>query len=303
MPKSPHPPVLIEVAINGARDKRFNPHVPLAPAEIEESIRACVRAGASIVHAHAGEAVVGGSGHHGTAPYLDVFRRAKNEHPGLLLYPTLPGGGPGTTMAARLGHVVELAAAGVCDIVPVDPGTMNYGRIDAQGHPPVHGQVYQTTFEDVAWAFDWCSRHGLACTMSLFEPGFARLVEAHRQAGSLPRASIVKLEFSAGARLFGLSPDAVGLDAWLRLFDSDRIPWMVTLRDGSPADGLAQLAIERGGHVRVGIEDFGGSRAPRNEELVAEIAQLAHSLGRRVAEPREALALITPQATQQGDNP
>ena len=296
MPDNLLPPVLIEVAINGARDKRSNPHVPLSAAEMEESIRACVRAGASIVHAHAGEPVVGGSGHHGSTAYLEVFRRARNEHEGLLLYPTLPGGGPGTTMAARLGHVQELVERGVCGIVPVDPGTMNYGRIDAQGLPPVHGQVYQTTFEDVAWAFDYCNRERIACTMSLFEPGFARLVEAHRQAGSLPRASIVKLEFSAGSRLFGLSPDATGLEAWLRLFDSGRIPWMVTLRDGSPADGLAQLAIDRGGHVRVGIEDFGGSRSPRNEELVAEIAQLAGSRGRRVARPHEALAVINQQS-------
>jgi uncharacterized protein (DUF849 family) len=201
-------------------------------------------------------------------------------------------------MPARLAHVVELVDAGVCGIVPVDPGTMNYGRIDAAGRPPAHDQVYQTTFADVAWAFDLCRRRKLACTLSLFEPGFARLVDAHARAGSLPGASIVKLEFSAGPRLFGLSPDAVGLDAWLRLFDASAIPWMVTLRDGSPAGGLAQLAIARGGHVRVGIEDFGGSGTPTNEELVAEVAQIARSLGRRVAQPHEALRLIS---IQQGD--
>lgn len=299
MRNSPSKPVLVEAAINGARDKRANPHVPLSEDEIVDSILACVQAGASIIHAHAGEAVVGGAGHHGSAAYLRAFRRMKAEHPGLLMYPTLPGGGPGTTMSARLGHVVELADAGVCEIVPVDPGTMNYGRTDGEGRPPMHDQVYQTTFADVAWAFDFCRRRDLACTMSLFEPGFARLVDAHARAGSLPRASIVKLEFSAGARLFGLSPDAAGLDAWLRLFDAERIPWMVTLRDGSPADGLARLAIERGGHVRVGIEDFGGSRTPRNEELVAEIAEMARSLGRPVAQPHEAMSLIS---NPQGDH-
>ncbi|MBC5765702.1 3-keto-5-aminohexanoate cleavage protein [Ramlibacter albus] len=293
MPTEDARPVLIEVAINGARDKRANPHVPLAEEEIVDSILACVEAGASIVHAHAGEAVVGGSGHHGSSAYLRSFRRVREFHPSLLMYPTLPGGGPGTTMAARLGHVAELADAGLCEIVPVDPGTMNYGRIDAQGRAPTHDQVYQTTFADVAWAFEFCRERDLACTMSLFEPGFARLVQAHANAGTLPRACIVKLEFSAGARLFGLSPDAVGLEAWLRLFDSETIPWMVTLRDGSPADGLAQLAIGRGGHVRVGIEDFGGERTPRNEELVAEIARIARASGRRVATPQEALGLIT----------
>jgi 3-keto-5-aminohexanoate cleavage enzyme len=285
-------PVVIEVAINGVRDKRANPNVPLNEEEIVESILKSVEAGASIIHAHAGESVVGGNGHHSSSAYLTAFLRVKQDHPELLMYPTLPGGGPGTSMAKRLMHVVELADAGLNVMIPVDPGTMNYGSINLEGRTPTHSQVYQTTFEDVAWAFDLCRKRNFACTMSLFEPGFARLVEAHARAETLPRASIVKLEFSSGSRLFGLSPDEVGLDAWLRLFDSNSIPWMVTLREGSPADGLARLAIKRGGHVRVGIEDFGGSRTPRNEELVEEIAGIAVSLGYRVARPHEAMELI-----------
>jgi uncharacterized protein (DUF849 family) len=286
------PPVLIEVAINGARAKSLNPHVPLTEDEIVQDILDCVDAGASIVHAHAGEPVVGGRGHHGSAAYLRAFARVRERHPPLLMYPTLPGGGSGTTMARRLAHVVELANAGVCQMVPVDPGTMNYGRVDADGRPPAHEQVYQTTFADVDWAFALCRERNLACTMSLFEPGFARLVEAHFRAGTLPRSTLVKLEFSAGERLFGLAPDALGVDAWLSLFDARRIAWMVTLRDGSPADALARLAIGRGGHVRVGIEDYGGPGTPRNAELVAQIAGLCASMGRRPARPDEVLQLI-----------
>jgi len=286
-------PVIIEVAINGARDKAANPHVPLTEDEIVADILRCVAAGASIVHAHAGEPVVGSGGHHDAGPYRRAFARVRQEHPQLVMYPTLPGGGVGTSMEARLAHVAALAREGLCNVVPVDPGTMNYGRIDSSGRPPVHEQVYQTTFADVAWAFGFCAQQKLACTMSLFEPGFARLVQAHLDAGTLPDASIVKLEFSAGARLFGLTPDACGLDAWLRLFDAGRIPWMVTLRDGSPADGLAQLAIGRGGHVRVGIEDHGGAPPRSNESLVSEIASLCTRMGRRAATPGEVHDLIT----------
>jgi uncharacterized protein (DUF849 family) len=58
-------------------------------------------------------------------------------------------------------------------------------------------------------------------------------------------------------------------------------------------DGLGILAIERGGHVRVGIEDYGGSkRNPRNEELVAEIVELGRSLGRRPATIEELPELL-----------
>lgn len=285
-------PLIIEVAINGARTKAFNPHTPLSSREIVETVDACVRAGASVVHAHAGEAVVGAGGRHDSAAYEAAFAEILKLHPGLLMYPTLPGGGPGITMSDRLGHVCKLAALGLVGFVPVDPGTMNYGRIDAQGHAPVHEAVYQTTYADVGWAFNLCHKLELPCTMSAFEPGFVRLIEAHRKAGTLPRDSIVKLEFSAGDRLFGLLPDAHGLEAWLRLFDRERIAWMVTLRDGDPADGLAQLAIRQGGHVRVGIEDYAGPLTPRNEELVATIAAIAHAHGRTVALPDQVRSLL-----------
>ena len=106
-------PVIIEAAINGARSKAFNPHVPLSSDEIVDCISACVEAGASIIHVHAGQPIVGAGGHHDSAVYKDAFARALDRHPGLLLYPTLPGGGIGTTMAQRLGHVQRTLPDGI----------------------------------------------------------------------------------------------------------------------------------------------------------------------------------------------
>jgi 3-keto-5-aminohexanoate cleavage enzyme len=291
-------PLIIEVAINGARNSASQPHVPLTADAIVQSADVCMQAGASILHAHAGLPVVGGGGHHDAETYIDPFSRILELHPGALLYPTLPGGGPGTTMAARLSLVSQLNDLGLLGMVPVDPGTMNYGAIALDGSPPEHPAVYQTTYEDVAWAVAYAQRVGRPCTFSAFEPGFVRLAEAYRLAGRLPAGSIVKLEFSSGRRLFGLKPTAEGLGAWLQLFDASQFAWMVTLRDGDPSESLAELAIKRGGHVRVGIEDYGGPRTPRNEELVAEIAEIGRRYGRRIAKPDEVLQILkaaTPQ--------
>jgi uncharacterized protein (DUF849 family) len=52
--------------------------------------------------------------------------------------------------------------------------------------------------------------------------------------------------------------------------------------------GLARLALERGGHVRAGLEDYAGPRTPSNVELVEEVAALARQIGRPLATPAEA---------------
>jgi 3-keto-5-aminohexanoate cleavage enzyme len=50
-----------------------------------------------------------------------------------------------------------------------------------------------------------------------------------------------------------------------------------------------------GGHVRVGLEDnlyYSKGRLARNEELVERVARIARELGRHIAQPDEARAML-----------
>jgi uncharacterized protein (DUF849 family) len=58
------------------------------------------------------------------------------------------------------------------------------------------------------------------------------------------------------------------------------------------ATGLARAALERGGHVRVGLEDYAGPRTPTNVELVREVVALAAAVGRPVSTAAGAAALL-----------
>ena len=57
-------------------------------------------------------------------------------------------------------------------------------------------------------------------------------------------------------------------------------------------NGVARHALERGGHLRVGLEDYAGPRTPSNEEMVEAAVQLVREVGRPLATPAEAAKIL-----------
>lgn len=81
-----------------------------------------------------------------------------------------------------------------------------------------------------------------------------------------------------------------------RLFGTDKYTWSI-IGAGYPAEfHLATMAIMMGGHVRVGMEDniFIERRvlAKSNAELVEKVVRIAKELGREIATPDEARAIL-----------
>ena len=246
--------VIVEVALNGATPKRRNANVPRSPAEIATDGLRCLAGGAAIVHNHNDEPVIGNAAEHDPAPYLEAWRTVLAERPDALLYPTMPGGGPHTTIERRYAHVPALAEAGVLRIGLVDPGSVNIGGRDREGLPAAIDATYLNTFRDARYAFDTCRQHSLGPSIAIFEPGFLRVVLAYHAAGALPPGSLVKLYFGGDRSLFGLPPSAQGLEAYLDMLAGSGLPWSVAVLGGDVvACGLAARAIERGGHVRVAL--------------------------------------------------
>ncbi len=286
-------PLVIEAAINGATPKSRNHHVPRTVNEIVESALACIEAGASIVHNHNDDPNVGGPGRHSSEPYRAAWGRILERYPDALLYPTYAGGGPHTNARERYAHIDELRKAGLLRMPLLDPGTTNFDGLGSDGVPGTGDGVYQTTFGDVRWMMDYCQRHHLSPSVSIFEPGWLRLALAYHERGQLPQGTMIKLYFGGGRPLFGLPPTQTSLEAYQAMLDGTGLPWLVAVLGGDVvADGLARLAIERGGHVRVGLEDYAGPRQPRNEDLVREVSALAEASGRQVATPKEAARVL-----------
>lgn len=283
-------PLIIEAAINGATAKSQNPNVPRSIDEIVDSASACIEAGAAIIHHHSDDSILQAA--HSAAPYREAWTRIRARHPDVILYPTMGSGGPHTSPQERYAHIEELADEGILQLAIIDPGSVSLGPYDAEGLPMAIDFVYQNTFADVRYMADSCRSRGLGAHISIFEPGFLRVALDYTRAGRFPRALKIQLYFGGPALPFGLPPTVESLDAYLAMLAGTDLPWMVGVLGGDVRGALAEAAIARGGHVRVGLEDHDGADTPRNEELVGEVVELARRHGRPVATPAEARDLI-----------
>src|SRR5213083_1508477 len=281
-------PVIIEAAINGVTAPERNPAVPRSPAEIAADAVRCLAAGAAIVHSHNAEFALDGA--RAAELYLEAWRPVLRERPDAIFYPTA---GAGATIAERYAHEVLLAEAGVLRMGLVDPGSVNLGGADEHGLPLPTDCVYVNSYRDIHYQVELCTRYRLGPSISIFEPGFLRVALAKLYFGG-------DEGYLGGTGVtFGLPPSAPSLEAYLALLEGCDLPWSVAVLGGDViASGLARLALERGGHLRVGLEDHAGRRRPTNEELVREAAALVRATGRRVATCEEAARILgVPQET------
>jgi uncharacterized protein (DUF849 family) len=270
-------PVVIEAAINGA-----NPDAPRTPEEITRCALACFDAGAAVVHNHID---LFGAADEAAARYREGWDPVLAARPDALLYPTINGIGP---VEERYSHITPLAEDGGLRIGVIDPGSVNLGASFA----------YVNAGSDIEHQWQLCDRHGLVPGMSIFEPGFLRAALAYWRAGKLPPGTMLRFYFGGreaeadGGFTFGLAPTERALDAYLELLGDCPLRWSVTVVGGDLfATDLPELALARGGHLRVGLEDHRGRRAS-NEELVAQAVERVVASGRTVADSAAAAALL-----------
>jgi 3-keto-5-aminohexanoate cleavage enzyme len=290
-------PVIIEVALNGQTPKDVNPNVPRTSAEIAESAIACLDAGAAIIHTHITDITV--PGERAAQLYLEHFRPILAEREGALLYPTL---GFGVTVEERYAHVRILVEEMGLQIGFVDPGSVNLGGADEDGVPIPIDFAYTNTPAGIREAFALHEALALGPSIAIFEPGFLRHALAYQQAGRLPAGALIK--FYLGGEYgymgaghpgvsFGLPPTPWALDVYLELLGECPLPWSVGVLGGDVFDNsLARHALERGGHLHVGLEDYMGEDKPSNEEIVAQAVALCEAVGRPVATIAETTAIL-----------
>jgi 3-keto-5-aminohexanoate cleavage enzyme len=287
--------MIIEAAVNGATPRSRNPNVPREPEEVAADALACLDAGAAVVHNHTDDPNVGGATHHDPAPYASAWAPVLAVRPDALLYPTMAGGDGGRTpIPERYAHLAALHDDGLLPMALADPGSFSIAGIRPDGSVAGTPWVYENTSADAAWMFAWCTERHLPVSVTIFEPGFLRLALAHQEAGTLPPGAMLGLVFGGPRVPVGLPPTERSLDAYVSMLEGTGLPWTVrVVGDDVVRCGLAGHAAERGGHVRVGLEDWDGDGTPTNAELVTAAVGVAEQVGRPVATSAEARRLLS----------
>jgi 3-keto-5-aminohexanoate cleavage enzyme len=287
-------PVIIEVAVNGATRRDRSPHVPITPHEIAEDAVACIDAGATIVHMHTTDQGLPMPAR--AECYAESLRAMRAARPTAVLYPTMGGG---ADISERYDHHVLLAEEGVIDMGVLDPGSVNLSATAPDGTPPQGGHVYVNSPADIAHMMSVCREEGIGPSFAIYEPGFLRTVLAYHRAGTLAAGSLTKFYFSGsgyfggGYPLFSAPPIREAFELYYAMLGDGApdLPWGVTVLGGNLLETpVARLAVERGGHVRVGLED--DPSGPPNVQQVQLAVALCAEVGRPIATPEQAREIL-----------
>lgn len=261
-------PVMITVAPTGARvSKNDNPATPITPREIAEEVANCAAAGAGIAHIHARDA--DGRPTQSIAVFREIVERIR-EKTDIVLQLSL-----GTR-----GFTVEQA------LEPIS--------LDAEMASLPLAAFEKDDLAAQQQIIDMAARikaHGVRPEMSVYNrpmlEGALRII-----AGGAQAPFCIGLITGAPASLRAGAKDLIALVEQL----PSGTHWWVA-KGGTHQLGLRALAVELGGHVRVGFEDspleFRGRRpAKSNAALVERMASVCAALGRPVAAPSEVRSLL-----------
>jgi uncharacterized protein (DUF849 family) len=292
------PPVIIEAALNGGTSPQSNPNVPQSSEEITRDGLACLRAGAAVVHTHLAAYDVGPE--EAAELYLEHYEPMLAEFPDALLYPTIVFNTD--RIEERVGHLPILAARCGLRIGLMEPGSGSFVPTADDGLPTPRDSAYVNTPAEIRYMAELCEKHRLAPSMVIFEPGFLRHALVYERAGRLPQGVFMRLTLCGGASyrgpehvdlLCGMPNTPAALDLYLDMLGQSAASWAVSVVSGDVFEnGVARHALERGGHLRVGLEDYAGPDQPTNLALVERAAALAAEVGRPLARPDEAADLL-----------
>ncbi len=299
----PDDKVIITCAVTGAiHTPSMSPFLPVTPEEIAQAAVGAAQAGAAIIHLHARDPETGKPDQTPEA-FGRFLPRIKQATDAVVNLTT--GGAPYMTVEER----IRPAARFKPEVASLNMGSMNFGLFpmlqrfkefkhdwERKALEDSRDLVFRNTFKDIEFVLrtlgDAGTRFEFECYDTSHLYNLANMLER-----SLVRPPLfVQTVFGILGGIGSHPEDVLHMKRTAdRLFGKD-YKWSV-LGAGRSQLPIAAIAAAAGGNVRVGLEDSlwagRGRLAQSNAEQVRMVRQIIEGLGRSVATPDEARAILS----------
>lgn len=288
-------PLVVEVRANEFTMRDRQPHIPFTPDEIAADSHACFEAGAAVYHFHG--RTFDGAPDLSADTYREIVAKIRDRSD-ILIHASLGAEQQRTDMALRFDPIRRLARDGLSpDFVPLDMGTSNFDLLtDDLGDFATSDLVYINTTKTLKYFAGQLREIGIRPQLQIWNVPMLRVAAAFHRMSILDGPLWANLSLSEGEAIISHPGTLAGLEAYLiTMPQSVPIQWSVQLYHGNLFE-LAPTVIERGGHISIGIGDYpysAGGVSMTNADVTSRIVAIAAELGRAVATPREAFALLS----------
>jgi len=288
--------LIIEVRVNEYTMRDENPNVPWTAQELGASAHEIENAGASIVHFHMRKS--DGAPAHGLEDYAEAVT-AIRARSGLMINPTLGQitVGGSKDRIQHLEHFKDRPEL-LPEICGIDPGSTNIDTYDAVSKSfKSLDKVYVNSHETLQLFAQRFKVLGIKPALACWSIPFLRTSAALIDMGLLEPPPYFTFICTENGVMGGHPATPDGLRAYMDHLPTKTQPvWSVCCKSGNLLP-LAMTAIEQGGHIAIGIGDYAYPELgyPTNGALVDEVVKLARLVGRDIATPQEARAILAIQ--------
>jgi len=295
--------IIITCAVTGSiHTPSMSPYLPVSANEIAVQSIAAAEAGAAILHLHARDPE---NGKPSAAPdhFMAFLPRIKQASDAVMNIST--GGSATMTLDERL-EAPKRAEPEMCSL---NMGSMNFALYPAAEKisdwkydwekPFLENSddlVFKNTPRDIARILTELGvERGARFEFECYDVGHLYMLRHFADRGLIKPPYFIQFVFGV---LGGIGPDPENLSHMKliadKLFGADYA--FSVLAAGRHQIPLTTMAAAMGGHVRVGLEDSlmiaRGKLATSNAEQVAKIRRIVEELGREVATPADARAML-----------
>lgn len=267
--------VIVTAALTGAvTTKKDNPNLPTQPDEIIASALACYEAGAAVVHIHVRDEDDNASMRYDR--FEEIVTGIRKTGCPVILNLT-SSGGQGFSWEERIKPFKVLKP----ELASFDAGTMNW----------LNSVVFMNEPEFLELCGKEMIAAGVKPEIEIFDMGMLNTAKYYIKKGIIQEPAHFQLCLGAPGGMEATTENLLYLVNHL----PENSTWS-TFGIGKGANEIMLASLALGGNIRVGLEDNvyynAGQKAESNEQFVRRAARMAEEVGRSLATPEEARAIL-----------